>query len=429
MDARQFSSVDTLLGRRLLQASPPASSSSDGFGQPSLSVTVGLLVTGAVIGILLYVYRRRLPSPRRLLFWRKIQDVETEEQFFENYESPAPKRYKYSELKKITNAFSDKLGEGGYGGVFPGKLPDGRLVAVKLLKESKSGSGEEFVNEVNSIGRTSHVNVVSLVGFCFQGASKRALVYDYMPNGSLEKFIYGEKKAEHLGWRKRYEIALGIARGLDYLHRGCSIRILHFDIKPHNILLDGDFCPKISDFGLAKLCSSRDSVVSMAGARGTLGYIAPELLYGRVSYKSDVYSYGMMVLEMAGGRRNFEREAEDTSRVYFPNWIYGRIEEGGDLELEGIESEEEEGIARKMIVTGLWCAQMDPGSRPSMDKVLEMLEGTEDALRVPPRPPLSSPARSFHSSTSTTTPSTTTTTTTQETYSSSDSRNLIVNSK
>ncbi|KAG9450184.1 hypothetical protein H6P81_010149 [Aristolochia fimbriata] len=229
-----------------------------------------------------------------------------------------------------------------------------------------------------------------------------------MPNGSREKFIYGEKKAEHLGRRKRYEIALGIARGLDYLHRGCSIRILHFDIKPHNILLDGDFCPKISDFGLAKLCSSRDSVVSMAGARGTLGY-------------------GMMVLEMAGGRRNFEREAEDTSRVYFPNWIYGRIEEAGDLELEGIESEEEEGIARKMIVTGLWCAQMGPGSRPSIDKVLEMLKRTGDALRVPPRPPRSSPARSFHISTSTT-PSTTTTTT-QETYSSSDSRTLIVNSK
>ncbi|XP_068660477.1 PR5-like receptor kinase [Aristolochia californica] len=378
--------------------------------QPTLSVTIGLLVAGAIIGILLYIYRRKLPSPRRLLFWRKQQDVEPVEEFMENYQySLGPKRYKYSELKKMTNRFTDKLGEGGYGGVFQGKLPDGRLVAVKLLKESK-GNGEEFINEVNSIGRTAHVNIVSLVGFCFQG-SKRALIYEFMPNGSLEKFIYGEKP-DHLGWRKLYEIALGIARGLDYLHRGCTIRILHFDIKPHNILLDQDFCPKISDFGLAKLSSRKDSVISMGGARGTLGYIAPELLYGRVSYKSDVYSYGMMVLEMVGGRKNFDNKAENTSQIYFPSLIYSRLEEQRDLELEGVVTEEDEKIARKMIIVGLWCTQMDPASRPSMDKVLEMLEGNGEAMQMPPRPPLSSPARSFDSPSST-----------EETY--TDSRSLI----
>ena len=146
----------------------------------------------------------------------------------------------------MTNSFKDKLGQGGYGGVYKGKLQDGCFVAVKVLKELK-GNGEEFLNEVASIGRTSHVNIVTLMGVCFE-ESKRALIYEFMPNGSLEKFIYKENpsNATHqLGWETLYKIAIGIARGLEYLHRGCNTRILHFDIKPHNILLDENFCPKI----------------------------------------------------------------------------------------------------------------------------------------------------------------------------------------
>ncbi|KAF6158276.1 hypothetical protein GIB67_001347 [Kingdonia uniflora] len=174
----------------------------------------------------------------------------------------------------MTNSFKHKLGEGSYGGVFKRKLPDGRLVTVKLMRESK-GDGEDFINEVESISRTSHVNVVSLLGFCFDG-SKRALVYEFMPNGSLEKFIYKDKPLDpssNLPWEKLYEIMVKISRGLEYLHRGCNTRILHFDIKPHNILLDKDFCPKISGFGLAKLCPTKESVLLMIGARGTPGYI------------------------------------------------------------------------------------------------------------------------------------------------------------
>ncbi|XP_031261812.1 PR5-like receptor kinase [Pistacia vera] len=194
----------------------------------------------------------------------------------------------------MTNSFRDKLGEGGYGGVYKGKLLDGRNVAVKVLKEAK-GNGEEFINEVASISRTSHVNIVALLGFCFEG-SKRALVYEFMPNGSLEKFIY-EKSMEtnqKLTWENLYQIAVGIAQGLEYLRRGCSTRILHFDIKPHNILLDEEFCPKISDFGLAKICLKKESIISLTGTRGTIGYIVPEVVsrnFGEVSHKSDVYSY------------------------------------------------------------------------------------------------------------------------------------------
>jgi len=179
------------------------------------------------------------------------------EEIIRRYQSLTPKRYSHSDLKKITRGFKEKLGEGGYGTVFKGTLPDGHMVAVKLLKGSK-GNGEEFLNEVTSIGRTSHVNIVSLFGFCLQG-SKRALVYEYMANGSLEKYIYSESLKSALGWENLRKIAIGIARGLEYLHQGCSTRIIHFDIKPHNILLDEDFCPKIVDFGLAKLCHVKDS--------------------------------------------------------------------------------------------------------------------------------------------------------------------------
>ena len=157
---------------------------------------------------------------------------------------PIAARYSYSDIKKITNYFKNKLGQGGYGSVYKGKLHDEHTVAVKVLSESK-GDGEDFINEVASISRTSHVNVVRLLGFCLNG-SKKALIYEFMPNESLEKFIYEEKnslKNDHqLDCKTLYDIAVGVVRGLEYLHRGCNTRILHFDIKPHNILLDNDFC-------------------------------------------------------------------------------------------------------------------------------------------------------------------------------------------
>ena len=218
------------------------------------------------------------------------------------------------------------MGEGGYGDVYKGKLLDGQMVAVKVLNETK-GNGEEFINEVASISRTSHINIVSLLGFCFEGP-ERALIYEFMPNGSLEKYIRNGNHSKtncQLGWETLYKIAVSIARGLEYLHRGCNTRILHFDIKPHNILLSEDFCPKISDFGLAKLCTRKDSIISMLGTRGTPGYIAPEVFsraFGGVSHKSDVYSYGMMVLDMVGGRKDVDGGSSHTSEIYFRDSIY-----------------------------------------------------------------------------------------------------------
>ncbi|XP_048136852.1 PR5-like receptor kinase [Rhodamnia argentea] len=310
------------------------------------------------------------------------------------------RRYTYRDIKRMTNYFEEKLGQGGYGCVYKGKLQDGQLVAVKLLKKLK-GDAEEFFNEVVSISRTSHVNVVSLLGFCFEG-SKRALIYEFMPNGSLEKFIFNRSNAlevdQLLSWDTLYQISLGIAHGLEYLHRGCNTRILHFDIKPHNILLDANYCPKISDFGLAKICPREESIVSFLGARGTVGYIAPELIIrniGVVTHKSDVYSYGMMVLEMVGKRKNVEVAVDRTSETYFPHWVHRRLELQEELGLRGITNEEDKVIAKKMIVIGLWCIQIDPRARPCMTQVVEMLKGSVDALQIPPKPSLSSPSRSL----------------------------------
>uniref|UniRef100_A0A3Q7FVL8 non-specific serine/threonine protein kinase n=1 Tax=Solanum lycopersicum TaxID=4081 RepID=A0A3Q7FVL8_SOLLC len=352
-----------------------------------LTAVVTSSIGGIAMLVLLFLYLRKKCS---FIFWkRKGEDYRNVKAFLKSRGSLALRKYSYSEVKKMTEYFKNKLGQGGYGSVYKGKLHTGSLVAVKVLKESKGG-GEEFINEVASISRTSHINIVSLVGFCFEG-QHRALIYDFMPNGSLEKFIYDAKCGTNhqLGWHTLYNISLGIARGLEYLHRGCNTRILHFDIKPHNILLDEDFCPKISDFGLAKLCNNKESVVSLLGARGTIGYIAPEIVcknIGGVSHKSDVYSYGVMVLEMVGGRKNVDEVIDCTSEIYFPHWIYKQIEQKKELGLTGIVEEEDKKLAEKMILVSLWCIQTDPSSRPSISMVIEMLQGELESLQMPPKP-------------------------------------------
>ncbi|WVZ72166.1 LOW QUALITY PROTEIN: hypothetical protein U9M48_020671 [Paspalum notatum var. saurae] len=332
------------------------------------------------------VWHKRKRKLLPFLLCKKINTAERNiEALIVSYGSLAPKRYKYSEAIKTTSSLNNKLGEGSYGTVFKGKLDDGRLVAVKFLHDSK-GEGEEFVNEVMSIGRTSHVNIVGLFGFCLEG-SKRVLIYEYMPNGSLDRYIYSENPKAVLGWDKLYMIAIGIARGLEYLHHSCNTRIVHFDIKPQNILLDQDFHPKIADFGLAKLCRTKESKLSMTGARGTVGFIAPEVhsrAFGVVSTKSDVYSYGMMLLEMVGGRKNVKSVAQKSSEKYFPHWIYDHFGQDDGLEACEVTSGNEE-IAKKMSVIGLWCIQILPMHRPTITKVLEMFERGLNDLDMPPR--------------------------------------------
>ncbi|KAK1438371.1 hypothetical protein QVD17_04179 [Tagetes erecta] len=328
----------------------------------------------------------------------KCEDHISVEAFIKQYGSLTTKRYTYADAKKMTNSFQVKLGGGGFGTVYQGKLSDGRLVAVKLLNLSRA-TGKDFINEVASIGKISHINIVSLLGFCSDN-HKRALIYEFMPNGSLEKFIQNHNSQNpsiQLSVMKLYEVALGIARGLEYLHRECNPHVLHLDIKPANILLDENFCPKIADFGLAKLYSRNESTVSMMEARGTIGYISPEVFdrnIGGVSHKSDVYSYGMLILEMVGGNKNVDvgGGSKSTSDTYFPDWIYNRLEKN-EYVFEGILSEEENEYIRKMMIVGLWCIQTVPTLRPSISEVIEMLEGSIEALEVPQKPSFPSP---FH---------------------------------
>ena len=316
------------------------------------------------------------------------------EMFLKTYGTSKPKRYSFSEVKKITRRFKEKVGQGGFGSVYKGKLPNGVPVAVKML-ENSTGEGEEFINEVATIGLIHHANIVRLLGFCSEG-TRRALIYEYMPNESLEKYIFSRDSSisqELLVPKKMIDIALGIARGMEYLHQGCNKRILHFDIKPHNILLDFNFNPKISDFGLAKLCARDQSIITLTTARGTMGYIAPELYsrnFGGVCYKSDAYSFGMLVLEMISGRRNSDPSVDAQNEVYLPEWIFERVIIGQDLILGRETTGEENEKVGQLAIVALWCIQWNPRNQPSMTKVVNMLTGRLENLQMPPKPFVSS---------------------------------------
>ena len=309
------------------------------------------------------------------------------EEFLQSHNNLMPIRYSYSNIKKMTKGFKDKLGEGGYGSVYKGKLRSRRLVAVKMLGKAKA-NGQDFMNEVATIGRIHHVNVVQLIGYCAEG-SKRALIYEYISNGSLDKHIFPKEGLISLSCKEAFEISIGVARGIDYLHQGCDMKILHFDIKPHNILLDENFVPKISDFGLARLCPIDDNSLTLTAARGTIGYIAPELFYkniGGVSNKADMYSFGMLLMEIAGKRKNLNAVAARSSQIYFPSWVYDQFSEGNEMEIEDATDEEKK-ITKKMLLVALWCIQMKPSERPnSMNKVVKMLEGEVENIQMPPKP-------------------------------------------
>ncbi|KAL5548490.1 hypothetical protein UlMin_003721, partial [Ulmus minor] len=313
--------------------------------------------------------------------------------FLQSNNNLVPIRYSFRQIRKMTKVFKDKLGEGGFGSVYEGNLRSGRLVAVKMLGKS-NGNGQDFINEVATIGRIHHVNVVRLIGFCVEG-SKRALVYDFMPKGSLDKYIFSEEELKVLGCEKMFEISLGITRGIEYLHRGCDMQILHFDIwnlvsnssnsthqkwlcrhniKPDNVLLDENYIPKVSDFGLARLCPLENNIVSLTAARGTMGYIAPELFYkniGGISYKADA--------------EKFKGKCGALKPNYFPFWIYNQFNEEKEIEMEDVTEEELKTI-KKMIIVALWCIQLKPCDRPSMNIVIEMLEGEVEQLQMPPKP-------------------------------------------
>ncbi|GLJ33005.1 hypothetical protein SUGI_0664660 [Cryptomeria japonica] len=298
----------------------------------------------------------------------------------EEYDAPTSLRtFTYKELKIASSNFAHELGKGAFGSVFKATLRDKTLVAVKRL-ESSAQAEKQFRAEISTIGNIHHVNLVRLRGFCVEG-SKRMLVYEYMQNGSLNSFLGRKSKEEDkvLDWNTKFGIALGTARGLLYLHDECRDRIIHCNIKPENILLDTDFSPKVSDFGLAKLVGRDFSKVLTT--RGTIGYLAPEWLTGvPITVKVDVYSFGMTLLEIISGRRNSDLSVQESQR-YFPTWAATQILKGNTIGIvdERIADKADVEEVRRAAVVSILCIQEDENARPSMAQVVRILEAKSES--------------------------------------------------
>ncbi|KAG5250055.1 G-type lectin S-receptor serine/threonine-protein kinase [Salix suchowensis] len=293
--------------------------------------------------------------------------------------------FTYNELETATGGFNEELGRGAFGPVYKGVLgdEDKQMIAVKRL-EKMAGEGEtEFKTEVKVIGRTNHKNLVQLVGFCNEG-QHRLLVYEYMSNGSLSNYIFGDSRPN---WHRRMQIAFGVARGLLYLHEECSSQIIHCDIKPQNILLDDSLNARISDFGLAKLLKTEQSKTTTA-IRGTKGYVAPEWFKNLpVTTKVDTYSFGILLLELVCCRKNFEINAREEHQIVLADWACDCFREG---KLNLLVEEDEEAMedmkrVERFVMVAIWCIQEDPSLRPAMKKVVQMLEGGVQ-VSVPPDP-------------------------------------------
>lgn len=304
-----------------------------------------------------------------------------------DYASSVPVQFSYKELQKATKGFKEKLGEGGFGSVYRGVISDKMVVAVKTLEGIGQGE-KQFRMEVMTISSTHHLNLVRLAGFCSE-RRHRMLVYEFMKNGSLDSFLFNSLQKNVLNWERRYGIALGAAKGITYLHEECRDCILHADIKPENILLDEDYNVKISDFGLARLLNLKDHRhQSLIAVRGTRGYLAPEWLANMpITTKADVFSYGMVLLEIVSGKKNFEVSAE-TDGKRFSFWAYEEFEKGNvggilDKRLDLHEVDVEEVI--RAVQVSFWCIQEHTSRRPTMGKVVQMLEGIVD-IPKPPAP-------------------------------------------
>ncbi|KAK1586340.1 hypothetical protein Q3G72_001533 [Acer saccharum] len=283
----------------------------------------------------------------------------------------------------MTDGFKEEIGSGASGTVYKGTMKnDGKkFVAAKRLQQKVLATSErEFQTEIKAIGRAHHRNLLRLLGYSIDGPNK-VLVYEYMSNGSLADVLFTPEK--QLNWVERMGIARDIARGILYLHDECETQIIHCDIKPQNILMDENGCAKISDFGLAKLMKP-DQTKTFTGIRGTRGYVAPE--WHRklpVTAKVDVFSFGIVLLEIICCRKNLDHSLSE-DQVVLEEWVYECFESSelgrlvGDGEVEPKELE-------RVIKVALWCILDEPSLRPSMKKVLLMLEGTVD-IPTPPNP-------------------------------------------
>jgi serine/threonine protein kinase len=354
-------------------------------------VAVGsVLILLISIGIALFLYRKRGCQVDRL------------EDAYPNIDeailgsSTAPRKYKFKELSKATGNFNpkNKLGKGGFGTVYKGILGN-KEVAVKRISKKSTQGKQEFIAEVTTIGNLHHRNLVRLIGWCHE-RREYLLVYEYLPNGSLDKYVFCDEKPgtqeATLSWEKRLSVISGVAQALDYLHNGCMKRVLHRDIKASNIMLDLDFKAQLGDFGLARtIIRNEQTHHTTKELAGTPGYMAPEsILTGRATTETDVYAFGVLVLEVACGRKPGGQTKRDDyiSNIVHGLWeLYrrGTILEGADPRLDGIFKNEE---MECVLILGLACCHPNPNDRPSMKTVLQVLTGEAPPPDVPAERPV-----------------------------------------
>ncbi|KAI3510075.1 hypothetical protein L1887_25602 [Cichorium endivia] len=354
---------------------PPSTNKKNNTG-----LIVGILVPIVVVSFLtllaLYILRQRKK--------RKENDDRYDEEFLGI--DTKPYTFGYGELRVATDDFSpaNKLGEGGFGPVYKGTLEDGRVIAVKQLSIASHQGKSQFVAEIATISAVQHRNLVKLYGCCIDG-EKRLLVYEYLENKSLDQALFGSSKLS-LTWPTRFEICMGLARGLSYLHEESRIRVIHRDVKASNVLLDSDLNPKISDFGLAKLYDDKKTHMSTRVA-GTIGYLAPEYaMRGHLTEKADVFGFGVVALEIISGRPNSDSNLED-EKVYLLEWAWNMLEANREIEVVDEElSEFDENQVKRVMRVALLCTQTSPTQRPSMSRVVAMISGDIEASGYITRP-------------------------------------------
>ncbi|KAJ1294178.1 hypothetical protein BS78_01G125700 [Paspalum vaginatum] len=348
-------------------------------------------IVAAVLGCVLAVV---LVSTLTVFLRRKAQAKQYHD---DDEEDSRSLLFDLTTLRRATANFAEenKLGHGGFGAVYKGILPDGRQIAVKRLDKASEQGVKQLKNELLLVAKLRHNNLAKLYGVCLKEQEK-LLVYEYLPNRSLDTFLFVPEKRALLDWAMRYRIIYGTARGLLYLHEDSQIKVMHRDLKASNILLDADMNPKISDFGLARLFNGDKTTTVTSQVVGTLGYMAPEYaVMGLLSVKLDVYSFGVLVLEIVTGRRNTDACFESGSGVQgsgtmlsyvWDHWSNGRALETMDPSLEPGQQAPESEVMLKCIHLGLLCVQENPADRPTMLDVLVMLHGQTSSFPAPSKP-------------------------------------------
>ncbi|KAK3431816.1 hypothetical protein EUGRSUZ_E03585, partial [Eucalyptus grandis] len=358
-------------------------------GKSNLNRTVIIVVATSVsavflVGVIVLLRVKRKKQPRQRVEGEAADEISTVESL----------QFDFDTIREATDNFSNsnRLGQGGFGAVYMGRFFNGQEIAVKRLSHNSSQGEVEFKNEVMLLAKLQHRNLVRLLGFCLEGV-ERLLIYEFVPNSSLDQFIFDPLKRANLNWDRRQKIIMGVARGLLYLHEDSRLRIIHRDLKASNILLDSDMNPKISDFGMARLFELDQTQAETNRIVGTYGYMAPEyVMHGNFSIKSDVFSFGVLVLEIVSGQRNNIFRAGDHVEILissvWKNWREGTISKIVDPSITSSLSTE---IVRCVHI-GLLCVQENVANRLTMASVLLMLNSHSVTLQVP-----SQPAFSMHS--------------------------------